>query len=55
MLTLNDMPLNFVNGIGFGGYLSSLSYSVKRLERSITVSSIFISAQATHITRAIIS
>ena len=45
MLALNDMPYNFVSGVGFSAYWSSLSHGIKRLERSTTVSSIFISAQ----------
>jgi len=55
MLALNNMPHNFVNGIGISDYISSLSYSVKRLERSIIVPSMFISAQATHTMLAVIS
>ena len=57
MLALNDMPHNFVNGMGFSAYWSSLSHSVKRLEneRSITVSSIFLLAQATLTMPAVIS
>ena len=50
MCALIDMPHNFVSGVGFIDYLSSLSHSVKRPERSTTVSSVFISAQATHTT-----
>ena len=55
MLASNNTPHSIVNGICFSDYLSSLSYSVKCQERSTTVSSIFISAEATHTMPAIIS